>query len=169
MGRPKGLLRLRDGRSLVRAHVDALSPLCDQVIVVTGAHQALLEAELTEAVRFVHNPKWQTTGPVESLALAVHGAGLERVASTPVDVPPVRPRDLEALLSARAPAVLAWQDRPGHPILLGGPLCQRLVQGPVVGGLRTLLVGATQVHASTGDVLLNLNTPAQWAAWAGSH
>ncbi len=165
MGRTKALLEVRPGLPLVRAHVDALARCCGRVVVVVGAVDAPVAAVLPEAVTCIANPDWESTGPVESLALALATTRGPRVVVTPVDVPPARPRDLVALLGATAPAVLAWQGRPGHPVVLDEDCVLRLLAGPVPGGLRTLLHGATSVAASTPDVLLNLNTPTDWARW----
>lgn len=165
MGHPKGLLSLPDGRSLLQAHLDGLATACDRVLVVTGAHTPNIQATLSPGTWNLHNPHWQTTGAVDSLALALTESGARCAIVTPVDVPPVRSTDLAALVAAPAPAILSWNDQPGHPVFLDDAICRRVASGPVKGGLRTLLGQATRVQASTPDVLLNLNSPEDWKAW----
>ena len=59
MGRPKQLLRF-EGQSLLRRAAEAaLDTSCRPVVVVTGAHAALMRAELNQlAVQIVENPQW---------------------------------------------------------------------------------------------------------------
>jgi len=166
MGSPKALLKLPDGRHLVQAHVAALAGVCDQVVVVGGAHTQALAAALGPSTRLLDNVHWRHNHAVDSLALALRETRVSQALVTPVDVPPAGAMDLAALVAAPSPAVLAWRDQPGHPVRLGPALCERVRQGPVPGGLRTLLEDATRVPASGPEVLLNLNTPASWAAWA---
>ncbi len=165
MGRPKALLRLGDGRTLLAAHVEALAPWCAEVIVVGGAHSQVLGDHLPAEARLVHNPDWGRHHLSDSLALALGETGAEGALVTPVDAPPATGRELAALIAAPAPAVLAWQGAPGHPVLLSAEVCDRLRAGPVAGGLRALLAGAHAVPASSAAVLLNLNTPEDWAGW----
>ena len=59
MGSPKQLLGF-EGQSLLRRAAEAaLDTSCRPVVVVTGAHAALMRAELNQlAVRIVENPQW---------------------------------------------------------------------------------------------------------------
>lgn len=165
MGEPKGLLRLADGRTLIAAHRDALARVCERIVVVTGAHTPALSAALGAATTCLHASDWETTDMLASLALALHHTAASRVLVTPVDAPPAPPASLDALAVSPAPAVLAWQGQPGHPVLLGPEGCDRIRRGPVVGGLRTLLGLASLVPGESDAVLLNLNTPQAWRAW----
>lgn len=147
MGAPKALLKLRDGRTLLQAHLDALA---DFPVVVVQGRWAL-------PVPAVHNPDWQITGMVESLALALVGRGEERVLVTPVDAAPVRRPDLAALLAAPAPACLAYAGRPGHPVVVR----REQVRPPTP--LNTLDFTWVEGHP---DALVDLDTPEDWARFS---
>lgn len=169
MGTPKALL-LVDGMALVRRHEAAVHPLCDEVRVVLGGHAEAVGAALGPHARRILNPRWQETGPAESLLLAVADLPPEaRVLVTPVDVPPAPHAALVALLSAAGggvPAVVGHHGQPGHPVLVrAGDLQTRI---PLGQNLREILGDRVrQVEAGTADVLRNLNTPGEWAAWTG--
>jgi CTP:molybdopterin cytidylyltransferase MocA len=167
MGSHKSMLRLPDGRTLLRAHLDALGPRCAAVAVVAGAAVSALRGELQGGgrERLVVNPRWAETGPSDSLAVGLAALPPGPALVTPVDAPPVSPGDLARLLSAPAPAALSWGGRPGHPVLLDAALRERAQRSPPPGGLRELLGGAARVEGSGPQVLLNLNTPEDWAGW----
>jgi CTP:molybdopterin cytidylyltransferase MocA len=161
MGRPKALLRLPDGRSLLRAWLD----LVPGGVVAAGAVVEPLRAELEPGEALVVNPEWQRTGPLESLICALSLQSAPRVVVTPVDAVPCSAQTLAALLEGASPAVVGHQGRPGHPVLLGPEELHALRTGPApADGLRALLGGARVVEGGP-DSLLNLNTPAQWSAW----
>ena len=147
MGTPKALLKLRDGRTLLQAHLDALGAFT--VVVVEGRWPLPVPA--------VHNPNWASTGMVESLALALVDRNEERVLVTPVDAAPVRGRDLAALLAAPAPACLAHGGRPGHPVVVR----RDQVRPPTP--LNTLDFTWVEGHP---DALVDLDTPEDWARFS---
>jgi CTP:molybdopterin cytidylyltransferase MocA len=167
MGRPKALLPVATGETLIEAHVRALSPRCHPIVVVAGAVIEPLRAALPPGIILAINPAWATTGSVESLAIGLAALGpARRVVITPVDAPPPAPGELDTLLESDAPAALGWAGRPGHPALLGPVEIRRLLEGPLPArGLRALLTAARVVEGDSADRLLNLNTPTEWAAW----
>jgi CTP:molybdopterin cytidylyltransferase MocA len=169
MGQPKALLRLVDGRALLRAWLDALALVAPLRLVVVGAVVEPLIALLRPGERAVVNPDWAQTGPSESLhlaALALH-EDTPWALVTPVDVPPCGADDLVRLCAAATPAVLSHGGLPGHPARLGPQELAALRRAPPVGGLRALLTGATLIPSANPDALLNLNTPEELAAWVG--
>jgi CTP:molybdopterin cytidylyltransferase MocA len=153
---------------MVLAHVQALRTLCTPVVVVTGAHHDALAKAIGEAANVVHNPDWQTTGPIDSVRCALRTLQPMRVVITPVDTPPVLPEDLQHLLDHPAPATLFHGGQPGHPICLDTAFLQRIQQcEPLPEGLRSLGV-LPGVEASTSEVLLSWNTPKSWEEWLES-
>jgi CTP:molybdopterin cytidylyltransferase MocA len=153
---------------MVLAHVQALGTRCAPVLVVTGAHHDTLMAALGDAAITVHNPDWQTTGPIDSLRCALKAVQSARVVVTPVDTPPVLPGDLQRLLDHPAPAALCHGGQPGHPICLDAALIQRICAAePLPEGLRSLGV-LPLVEASTPEVLISWNTPKSWEEWLQS-
>ncbi len=166
MGRPKALLPLPGGGTLLGAHLALLRPRCAAIAVVGGAVTAAYRPIVGPSERLVVNPDWAATGPAESLAIGLAALPPGPAVVVPVDTPPARPGDLDRLIAAGAPAVLCWEGRPGHPVLIDAALRRRLCSGPPPeGGLRALLAGAGRVPASDAAALYNLNTPEQWASW----
>lgn len=148
MRAPKALLRLRDGRTLLRAHLDALAGL--EVRVVQGRWALPVPA--------VHNPDWATTGMVESLSLAIRGSQHPRILVTPVDAAPVDPADLERLLATPGAAALSWRGQNGHPIVVP----RDAIRPPrPLNRLRF-----TSVEATSARVLVDLDTPERWRAFS---
>lgn len=172
MGQPKALLTLVDGRTLLRAWLDALAAVAPLRLVVVGAVVKPLVDLLIPGERAVLNADWAQTGPAESLHLAALALpeGTPWALVTPVDVPPCSADDLTRLCAAATPAVLSHQGLPGHPARLGPHELAALRRAPPAGGLRALLTGATLIPSAHPDALLNLNTPEELAAWRrGDH
>lgn len=153
MGTPKGLLDVA-GTPLLVAHVAAARAAGLAVRVVLGSRAEDHQRVLPAGVDVVLNPAWATTGMAESLALAlVDGPCLV----TPVDVPPPRAATLRALLEGAGDAVPTWSGEDGHPVRLDPP------HPP--GRLDVRLRGARRLPVEDPEILYNLNTPADWAAW----
>ena len=166
MGRPKALLGVGDGRPAIVAWVDRLAPH-GPVTVVTGAVHAPIAELVGGRARLVHNERWAETGPLESLVLALE-PGWDRCLVTPVDAPLPSPEAIAALVDAAAPAALGHDGRPGHPVVLDAPTLERIrTLSDFEGGLRRHLPPLAVIEAGP-RTLLNLNTPAAWAAAYGS-
>jgi len=165
MGEPKALLRLGE-QSLLAAHIQALSSLCQPVVVVGGALSAPLERICQSmGALYVHNADWESTKPMDSLRCVLDLDLSYPWVVTPVDVPPVEPDALALLLDARGAAVLAFEGRPGHPVVLA----KREIEGLKEAiHLRGLLKNAALIQWENPDCLLNLNRPDQWTAWLDS-
>lgn len=165
MGTPKGLLPL-SGRSLLRAHIDALSTRSSRVVVALGHRADDHRSEVPGHVRIVVNSAWATTWPADTLRLALVQADIRGACwVTPVDVPPADPATLDAILAAGAPAVPTWGgDNPGHPVLLDDRLVAEIRERPPDGGLRTLLGGVTRVPV-VQEISVDFDDPEGWARW----
>lgn len=164
MGFPKAMLGL-EGASIMAHHVKAYSSCGCAVAVVLGFGGGMIRRDLPPEVQVVENRSWQRTSPVESLQCALRCLGPGPVFVQPVDVPPVLPSTLAALLSAGPPAVPSWNGRRGHPVLLGPDLVGLLLERTPAGGLRDLLGAARVVPVDDPAVVLNLNRPAALARW----
>jgi CTP:molybdopterin cytidylyltransferase MocA len=156
MGRPKALLPLPEGRTLLQAWIHRLQAHC-RVCVVQGA----VDLVVPPGVELRTNPDWATTGMRESLLRGLAGRPAQAVLVTPVDAPPCTEVELRRLLAQPGSAVLSWGGEPGHPVRLGAGDLARLKVGTLAEALRE----ATAVQAESEAVLLNLNTPEDWQAF----
>jgi CTP:molybdopterin cytidylyltransferase MocA len=123
MGRPKALLEFR-GASFVDSVVAALTPFCDPVLVVTGAHDREIRAGMRSGARVVFNPGYGG-GQLTSLqaGLRVLPAGPARVLFTLVDHPAIRPSTIARLLEPEGPFVIPKHNgKRGHPIVFDAAL-----------------------------------------------
>lgn len=154
MGRPKALLDV-GGRCLLRAHVDAMEAAGLRVIVILGFEEIAHRAVLPESVEVRVNPAWKTTSMMESAEIGLAGVGTAIL--TPVDVPPASVRNLARLLAAQRTAFLCHQGVAGHPIRLSPPHIREK--------LSDRMKGALPIETDDESCLMNLNTPADWAAW----
>ena len=153
-------------QTLLAAHIQVLSSLCHPVVVVGGALSAPLERICqTMGALYVHNPDWETTMPMDSLRCVLELDLSDPWVVTPVDVPPVEPEALALLLETSGAAVLAFEGRPGHPVVLAKSEIEGLKEAV---HLRALLKNAALVQWKNPDCLLNLNRPEQWTAWLNS-
>lgn len=160
MGRPKALLPHPAGAPMARVWLDrARAAGLHKRVVVGGADPQALRALLEEEELWVHNPQWSTTKMRESLMLAAELCPGEDMLFTPVDVPPCSVQALGDLAGTQGAAVLGHHGAPGHPARIPGG--RDLASFPT---LRPHLKGAHVVEGGP-DCLLNLNHPADYAAW----
>lgn len=175
MGSSKALLPLGDG-CLLSAHLAVLSRQVAEIFVVGGAvFEAFLEPCGVHGARLIRNSAWDTTMPIDSLRLALsHGLSAPCVV-TPVDTAPVSDADLGRLLAHPDGAVLSYQGRPGHPVVLGekqiaavcGVVEDTAVNTSLSQGLRDVVAGLKRLDSVNADCLLNFNTPEDWGSWRG--
>ena len=110
MGRTKALLPWGE-RTLVEAHVQALRPHVDRVVVVVGADGEAVRRALPPTVTVVDAPDWERTGPSDSARLGLRAVPEATSALiTPVDVVPAPAIWLVPLANARSTAVLVGPD-----------------------------------------------------------
>lgn len=110
------------------------------------------------------NPDPAGSGPRESLALGLAArAGARRVLFTPVDVPPVHPDVLRALLDAPASpwTVPTFGGRTGHPALLQDAAIEAVLAAPRGARIDEALADFTPQRVEVEDprVLANMNRP----------
>jgi CTP:molybdopterin cytidylyltransferase MocA len=163
MGAAKATLIL-SGTPLLTRHCEALAAAGVEPVVVLGAGVEQCLAVLPANVRWVHNLDWENSWPVDSLRLAIDLKDLSApLLVTPVDVLPAKPATLTSLLSTAGSGVPCGPDgKPGHPVILDKTAIDRVLAGPVSGGLRTLLNDAHRVAVSDPTVALDFDDPAAW-------
>ena len=174
MGSPKALLPYGDD-CLLGAHIAVLSRHVSEVYVVGGAlfEELLASCELHGA-RLIRNSAWETTMPIDSLRHALSHDISAPCVVTPVDTPPVSDSDLKRLLAHPGGAVLSYQGRSGHPVVLGEKEIAAVCGSAVGGasqvsrqGLRDIVAGLDRLESVSDACLLNFNTPEDWGGWRG--
>ena len=154
------------------------------VVVVLNPDGAFIRATVEPLldpgvdVRWAENPAPDQSGLRESLLYGLDALPAGHDAFfTPVDVPVV---PAEALRSVRvgfegaSPVPLAavpqWEGAPGHPVLAGPDLVQRLFQGEHGDRVDQLLAWATRrllrVEVPYPEVAADMDTPEDYARWA---
>ncbi len=192
LGGPKALLGWPPGAEgplpLAIAHVAARSE-CARVLVVTRADTA--EVLLRRAPELLgggdrgellvsRSPDDQ--GPAGSIAavaqeLANRGETYDAAIITPVDCPPVGVDTVAGLLGALGDGgVMAARPRHGgrrgHPVVLRWSLLERYLvidPPPLRDLLRELGAACCDVDTADADVVLDIDTPAQWRFWCREH
>lgn len=142
-------------------------------IHVVGGHRAdEVEAEARrEGADFIRNPAPED-GMFSSVATGVGKLppDAHRVFVHPVDIPLVRADTIELLLreaSISAVPVLVpyYQNRPGHPPLIGREALAAIPHSDGAGGLRAVLerFGPAAVETADRNILFDIDTPAEYA------
>ncbi len=179
MGSPKALLPYGDD-CLLGAHIAVLSRHVSEVYVVGGAlFEELLSPCRVHGARLIRNSAWETTMPIDSLRHALSHEVSAPCVVTPVDTPPVSDADLKRLLAHPGGAVLSYQGRSGHPVVLGEKEIA-VVCGSATGvatggaaselsrqGLRDIVASLDRLESTSDACLLNFNTPEDWGSWRG--
>jgi CTP:molybdopterin cytidylyltransferase MocA len=176
MGRPKALLDLAGEPFLSRIARTLRLGGADDLVVVTGPHDAEIRAWIDGAadrigpLRVVHNPRHesgQLTSVLAALATIDH-PGVHAMLVTLVDLPLVLPATVSALLAAwrasRAPVVRpSFGGRHGHPVVFDRAVFDALRRAPLDQGARGVVhaLGAAVLDVTTDDegVCLDVDTP----------
>ena len=167
MGRQKALLSL-ENTTVVSCHVDALSVVCTEILVVIGANASGMKQALAchnDTVKIIENPKWRSTDQIDSLRLALTTIPKGRaVIVTPVDTPPASPQTLSALRHSLPDTTvpLSSKNERGHPVLLSSKTVAQILTTEKTDGLRSYLATAGTVQVSDELLHLDFDTPNQW-------
>ena len=134
MGELKQLIALGE-RPMLQWVVDAAeASRLDRVVVVTGPGDAEVRSKIRlERASFVRNMQPER-GTMSSLRAGVAGAGpADAVMKLVADQPEVTTGDIDALIGAWDPdrfssALISYSDGPGHPLLVGRDLLDRVLR-----------------------------------------
>ncbi len=171
MGRPKELLPLADGRSMIDHVIDALSATCSEVVVL---------GETTARRELDHLPDLRTgAGPMAGLEALLHSGRAEQYIICPCDLPAIT-ADLLRQLAAPVPEPMTifhvnGEDTPRPlPARIDASLADT-VTAAIDAGRRAVwrLVaevphGVVAIDARAGQRLANINTPEEYDAEKGS-
>ncbi len=147
MGRDKALLPWR-GRTFLTAHIDALTPYTDFVLVVAGANAAALKPLVDASGAFLLVNPDPERGQFSSLQVGLQevlNRGRDAAIIALVDRPPAAPDTITALRRAyeRSPEgiwtiVPEHAGRHGHPIVAGREMITAFLNGPVTATARDI-------------------------------
>ena len=170
MGFPKPLLRI-DDETFLRRTLSAMLAVVRNVIVVTGAHQARVAAEIPADSRVVavHNPDF-LRGQLSSLkrAIGALSANADAAIVHLADHPLVQRSTFEAVADEyakrRSPIVIArHHGRRGHPVLFGRDVFREVLDAPEDQGARFVVNAdpSRVIYVDVADpgVTLDLDTP----------
>jgi molybdenum cofactor cytidylyltransferase len=143
----------------------AFAAVCDPVILVTGAIAGIT----AEGARAVHNPGWPA-GQLTSLQVGLREAlDAPAVLFAPVDCPLFESRTVAALWAAFAgePFVIPrYQDRRGHPVLMGQSAFAEILALPSTGQAREVVhrhrPATRYVDVDDAGILADIDTPADY-------
>lgn len=187
MGRPKALLPFQ-GRTWLDAQLQGFARAGgrDAIVVLSALDRlraalpwiddALAREVVTDglSVRAVHQPRPEE-GPFSSLVLGLSALRARAAFVLPIDVPVCAAtwRALASALDTHDAAVPSHRGERGHPVLLSASFAARLRAIPIDepdARLDRQLARADRVEVSADDpsVLLDLDTPDEWAAWLAS-
>ena len=186
MGRDKALLAwppsaqptagLAD--TFLGAHILALRPHCDLVIVIAGANFDQLAPVVYSLGGFMIRNSAPELGQFNSLKLGVQDVlnrGRDSAIVTLVDRPPVRPATLSRLHEEFLAAsegdlwgvVPEYDGKHGHPFFAGRDLVEAFLRAPLTSTARDVMHAATAhlryVAVDDPHVTLNVNTPEDYA------
>lgn len=185
MGRPKALLELSGGRTLLTEQVALLTGAgCEPVVVVVGSgRDVITRAHPHLDVSWCINEEWEL-GQFSSLK-----AGVAHILHNdtngaivlPVDAAGIEPSTVAALIGAAGsePAPYAvvptFGGKGGHPIYISLEFCLKIVKTEVSDGgarLDTMVresTGTRKMPVEDANVIRNINTPDEWRRVPGDN
>src|SRR5262249_35028381 len=136
--------------TFVGAHINALKPHCDLVIVVTGANTSTVESVVYSLGAFDLQNHAPELGQFSSLKLGVQDTlnrGRDSAIVSLVDRPPVMPATLAKLHAAFLDAleddlwgvVPDYDGRHGHPYFAGRDLIEAFLRAPLTATARDIM------------------------------
>lgn len=176
---PPGACRAHSLReTFLGAHISALSPHCDLVIVVAGANETQISPIAYSMGAFLVRNTAPELGQFSSLKIALQDVlnrGRDSAIVSLVDRPPVQPATLarlhEEFLEASEEdawgVVPEFDGKHGHPYFAGRDLIEAFLRAPLTTTARDVM-HSTRAHlryVSVDDpyVNLNINTPEDYA------
>lgn len=173
MGSPKALLSFGGKTFLKKLISDYRQIGCNSIVVVLGlkAEQTRLRAEKAGARIAVNSHP--ENGPLSSLkiGLSLLSENCTGFFFHPVDHPAVQVATLNSMLELwkknRGKAIKPiYQDRGGHPVLMGSAWIDRILQTPPRSNMRELLyehrAEVIEFPVLDSGILMNIDTPSDY-------
>lgn len=185
MGRDKALLPWPPdtapslSNTFLGAHINALKPHCDLVVVITGANTKSVEPVAYTLGAFVLQNHAPELGQFSSLKIGVQDVlnrGRDSAIVALVDRPPVFPATLAKLHSEFLSAleedlwgvVPEFDGQHGHPYFAGRDLIEAFLRAPLTATARDIMHAHSAklryVPVTDPNSTLNIDTPEDYAA-----
>jgi len=163
--------------TILSCAIQALSQVCDMVIVVAGSNEQALEPVVYGCGAFLVRNPHPERGQFSSLQAGLHDVlnrGWDNAMVTLVDRPPASAETLSKLVSAfgdRAHGVWAivpeYQGKHGHPILIGREMIEAFLRAPATSNAREVEHAnqprISYVTVEDPVVAANVDTPEDYA------
>jgi molybdenum cofactor cytidylyltransferase len=177
MGRDKALLPWR-GSTFLGAAIESLKPYCELVIVVGGKNAESLQPIIFSTGAYLVINKNPERGQFSSLQVGLQEVlnhGRDAAIVTLVDRPSVQPETVALLLDRFLEICpLGWwavvpqyQEKHGHPIVIGREMIEAFLKAPVDSTARSVEHATQKVieylPVNDSNVALNVNTPEEYA------
>lgn len=136
--------------TLIERVIDAATPVCNEIIVVTGYHSADLSNYLQrdrgqpwlDQLKLVHNPRWEE-GMLTSIQQGAARVSGDYFFVTPSDMPYISTL-LYQMLASQPPEYALFPSRgeyTGHPVLVSATVIEALLKEDAAdrGGMKAFL------------------------------
>jgi len=157
------LLLPLDGQSILRQSIFSMLPFVSRVFVVTGyrSEKIIEHIKDIERVEIVFNPNHQQ-GMFSSIIMGVSQVKGERAFLLPADCPFVSAEVYQAMSQCIENIVIpAFNDKPGHPILLSKSAIKQLILEPKDTTLKTFINKHSHrmIEVESPGILMDIDTP----------
>jgi molybdenum cofactor cytidylyltransferase len=144
-----------------------LSPFCEKILIVTGAHHTQILSKLPQLeCQLVFNESHEL-GMFSSLRKGLSLVGpVSHVLFSPVDFANVQSASIAALFAAPEVAVRKprWNQQSGHPVLIGRTAVDELLNAPLDASAKQILSTLPSRYVEVDDpgVVQDCDTPADY-------
>jgi molybdenum cofactor cytidylyltransferase len=163
--------------TILSSAIQALSDVCDMVIVVAGNNEQALEPVVYGGGAFLVRNPHPERGQFSSLQAGLHDVlnrGWDNAMVTLVDRPPASAGTLRKLVDAFSgkdhgvwAVVPEYQGRHGHPILIGREMIEAFLRAPATSNAREVehanQLSISYVAVEDPVVATNVDTPEDYA------
>jgi len=146
------------------------------ITFVTGKNAPRLENSLRcGGIVFLRNEMFEYTEMIDSIKIGLryYVGKCEKILVTPVDVPLFTPETVSVLIkSAASVAIPTYCGKSGHPIVIGSEAIKGILDyegaNGMKGALAKLSLDTDYIEVSDSGILLDMDTPEDYAAITGS-
>lgn len=142
------------GKTLIERAVLTFQPFCDEVIVVVGHNNLIIEEILKkyELVRFVYNEDYKN-GMFSSVKKGIYKVECDKLLFMPGDYGIVKKETVEILLKYDSEIVIPSFDyKAGHPIVIRGDIINEIVLNKEFDSLKDFVKSKNKKYVDVEDI-----------------